>query len=149
MSEVFSALPNTAELLRRQFYQWELRGRGWDVWGRPVDLEPPFRAFEGHFLPPNLFHDDGLQETLLSRMINTMLGGRTTQPPVIAGQAGEDEELSPEFLTEPAQCVELQAALPRDLQPSREVFEQCLFSLNYCHSQLGFEVVGPNEGFMP
>jgi hypothetical protein len=39
------ALPETpAQRLTRQFYAWESRGRGWQVWPYAVDLEPPFVA---------------------------------------------------------------------------------------------------------
>ncbi len=42
--------PTVAELLTQQFYDWEIRGRGWTVYDAPVELEPPFRPFEGHQL---------------------------------------------------------------------------------------------------
>ena len=36
------SLPLTqAERLTAQFYKWERRGRGWQVWEYPVELEPP------------------------------------------------------------------------------------------------------------
>jgi hypothetical protein len=38
-------------LLTEQFYQWERRGRGWQVWPEPFDLEPAFRAFLGGSIP--------------------------------------------------------------------------------------------------
>ena len=34
--------------LTRDFYAWEQRGRGWQVWPEPVELEPPFDV------PPHL-----------------------------------------------------------------------------------------------
>ena len=55
-----------AELLTDQFYRWELRGRGWKLADAPVELEPPFRPFEGHVLPRHFFPDDGVEETRLS-----------------------------------------------------------------------------------
>jgi hypothetical protein len=33
----------------------------------PVQLEPPFRPFIGHFTPPQLIWDDGVRETGLGR----------------------------------------------------------------------------------
>ena len=39
------------EQLTEQFRQWELRGRGWQVFTEPVEPEPPFVPFHGHFLP--------------------------------------------------------------------------------------------------
>ena len=62
--ESFSA----GEALTRQFYDWEMRGRGWQVSCRPVALEPPFRPFFGHFVhgPPGAVIDDGRKPTALS-----------------------------------------------------------------------------------
>lgn len=39
---------NRQEAITAHFYWWELRGRGWDVWDEPIDLEPPFIPFLGH-----------------------------------------------------------------------------------------------------
>ena len=40
-----------AEQLTLQFYSWELKGRGWQVFDEAVDLEPPFEPFFSHRLP--------------------------------------------------------------------------------------------------
>ena len=57
-----------ARELTAQFYRWELRGRGWFVWPYRVALEPPFRPFEGHFLPPRPVGNDGRVERGGSRI---------------------------------------------------------------------------------
>src|SRR5436189_6291743 len=38
------------ESIARQFYEWERRGRGWQLFDFPVELEPPFRPF--YFFEP-------------------------------------------------------------------------------------------------
>src|SRR5580700_5779598 len=61
------------ELLTRQFYEWEIRGRGWRVWPTPVVLEPPFRPFFGHFLEgQGLVVDDGRKQTRLSSFFDRL-----------------------------------------------------------------------------
>lgn len=70
MSEPLSV----AEVLTKQFYDWELRGRGWQVWESPVEPEPPFRPFTGHHLPRDFFHDDGQLESPLSRWTTGLFG---------------------------------------------------------------------------
>src|SRR6187549_292971 len=40
-----------SEYLTAQFYAWEQRGRGWKVFGEPVQLESEFVPFFGHFPP--------------------------------------------------------------------------------------------------
>jgi hypothetical protein len=48
--------------LTEQFYRWEQRGRGWQIWPEPVDLEPPFEPFWPAGNIPII--DDGRRETL-------------------------------------------------------------------------------------
>lgn len=40
-----------SEYLTAQFYAWEKRGRGWEVFDQPVHLESEFIPFFGH-IPP-------------------------------------------------------------------------------------------------
>src|SRR5947208_8642924 len=56
-----------AELVTALFYAWERRGRGWQVWPAPVELEPPFRSVASVYtdsLPQDF--DDGRRHTFLS-----------------------------------------------------------------------------------
>ena len=73
MSAPDATPPTVAELLTDQFYRWELRGRGWQLADAPIELEPPFRPFEGHVLPRHFFPDDGIEETRLSRLAGKVL----------------------------------------------------------------------------
>ena len=50
-------MPSTHEHLTAQFYKWEQRGRGWQVFEEPVYPEPPFVEFEGHYLPDEAIID--------------------------------------------------------------------------------------------
>ena len=55
MSKHLQAVPDVelsdhARILTERFYDWELRGRGWQVWNYAVDIEPPFRPVS--FEPP-------------------------------------------------------------------------------------------------
>ncbi|MDA2932941.1 hypothetical protein MYX82_01205 [Acidobacteria bacterium AH-259-D05] len=62
--------PETPEQrLTRQFYQWEERGRGWQVWPYPVELEPPFTPFFSYSTPPATKIDDGRRSTFLSSLV--------------------------------------------------------------------------------
>ncbi len=135
-----------ARALAEQFYCWELRGRGWVVWPSPVQLEPPFRPFEGHFLPRRLTADDGQIESTGSRFAKGFgrLLGISTQP--IAELSPEDiEEPHANEASGPDELVELQIALPPDYQPQANVFEQFLFSIGYARGPVAFEVIGTPE----
>src|ERR1043166_8599510 len=90
------------EKLTEQFYRWELRGRGWQVFEEPVSLEPPFRPFEGYFLPRVQAADDGRKATVLSSLVDRLwrsLGGSSesvaAQDRALPNETesdGEDEE---------------------------------------------------------
>lgn len=141
MSEPFSV----AEVLTKQFYDWELRGRGWQVWDSPVEPEPPFRPFTGHYLPRDFFHDDGRLEPSGWRKL--IFGKVAEAPPAIREPASEEEPV-PNFIETLPEQIELQLALPPDSQPKADVFEQLLSSLHYCRQPLAFEVVGTAESLV-
>ena len=71
------------EKLTRQFYQWERRGRGWQVFDRPVSPEPPFLPFYGHYVPEAPLVDDGRKATALSSWVQkisqTLTGDTSTE----------------------------------------------------------------------
>lgn len=137
---------SVAEALTRQFYEWELRGRGWQVWDAPVEPEPPFRPFTGHFIPPNFFQDDGRIENPLSRWTKGLLGQSGQPPPPLP--APPADEPVPAFIESLPDQIELQLSLPPGSQPKAEVFDQLLSSLHYCRRPLAFEVVGTTDTLM-
>jgi hypothetical protein len=132
-----------AEALTEQFYRWELRGRGWAICPNAVQLEPPFRPFEGHYLPPELIEDDGRIESpgsLFAGKLSRFLG--FNHPPLPPPVLEEIEEPENEPAGSAEGLVELQIALPPDYQPLGNVFEQFLFSIGYARGPIAFEVVG-------
>jgi len=135
------------ERLTRQFYAWEQRGRGWQVWPYPVSLEPPFRPFFFHYCPPaQPAVDDGRKPTFLSSLVDRLKG--RNQPSLMLEQwsdASEDEEIIEAEAS--AWCgderiVEIHVALPPKVIVSKEIAEQFLLSLSYCTRPVSFEVVG-------
>src|SRR5277367_2220730 len=109
---------SSVEALTRQFYEWENRGRGWQVWGRPVALEPPFRPFFGHFIsgPPVAGADDGRRSTAFSSVFSR-LKARATPPPLPVMDTSEPE---PQYLEFAAGLVEIQAALPPEIKTTKD-----------------------------
>ena len=137
---------NIARELTEQFYRWELRGRGWLIWPDSVQLEPPFRPFEGHFLSSRPIIEDGRIESfgsLFAKRVTGFLG--IAPPPVIEEEVEEIEEPEAERQADREDLVELQIALPPDYQPHANVFEQFLFSIGYASEPVAFEVVGSAE----
>src|SRR5688572_24447548 len=86
------------EQLSEQFYQWELRGRGWEVFDRPVSPEPPFRPFIGHYLPGQPPIDDGRRPSFLSSIVRKIAQQLADQPTPVPIAGKPDEEPEPEEL---------------------------------------------------
>ncbi len=131
------------EKLSEQFYAWEQRGRGWQIWNTPVSPEPPFRPFYSHCVPRQSLPDDGRRPTFLSSFISKLsnkLADQKEPEPV-----SEDEEEPEPDLHERGELVELFASLPATTTISREVFEQFLSSLTNCREPIAFELIGTHD----
>jgi hypothetical protein len=134
------------EKLTEQFYQWELRGRGWKVWEYSVTPEPAYRPFRGHWVPSMSALDDGRTQTLVSSLLDKL--SRKISPP----SSREDvpfveEEPSPQCLRRES-LVALQATLSPKLDVTRDSFEQLLSNLSFCAEPIAFELVGTAESIV-
>lgn len=129
------------EQLTEQFYAWEKRGRGWQVFAEPVSPEPPFRPFDGHYLPDSPPVDDGRRETFLSSLLQGFSRKLSTEPEAPPRIADVEEEPEPQPLSRDA-LVELQTSLPANLNIAKEAFEQLLANLSLCREPIAFELVG-------
>jgi hypothetical protein len=139
--------PTRAELLTREFYAWERRGRGWQVWDAPVDLEPPFRPFWFHALPivPGSALDDARHHTVLSALAERLgryLSGRGAPPPPSLPPPDEEEEPLPEPFTDEAPLAELAVVVRPEDVVKRDAMERLLLALRYAKTPFAFEVVG-------
>lgn len=128
--------PTKSEILTRQFYAWELLGRGWLHAEAPVELEPTFTPFFGHFISPKQFVDDGLRHTLVSKLISVF----TAKPKANAADTFPEVlyELYPYTVDEPRTVFEIvfQKGQAVSLQST-----QLLSMLIYCTNAISFEIV--------
>jgi predicted DNA-binding transcriptional regulator AlpA len=137
-------LPLTQEeRLTAQFYDWERRGRGWQIWNYPVELEPPFRPFFYHYVEPGPAVDDARKPTALSSFVDGILG-RSSAPPAPAPFM-EEREYDPEPFYDDGTILEFQVALPAGTKVAKEAAERLLTSLTYASQPIGFEVVGVKD----
>ena len=132
------------EQLTEQFRQWELRGRGWQVFDEPVSPEPPFVPFHGNYLPHAPAIDDGRKPTFLSSLVEKLSHKLSTVPPPAAVEPEPDEKPEPKSLVR-EKLIEFQASLPDKLDVSREAFEQFLLNLSSCHEPIAFELLGTHK----
>jgi hypothetical protein len=129
------------EILTEQFRQWEVRGRGWQVFDEPVYPEPPFRPFYGHYLPSTPAVDDGHRPTILSSLVRKLSQKLSDNPAAPAAASEEDQEPEPHPLVRDG-LVELQTSLPANLSIPKESFEQFLLNLSLCREPIAFELLG-------
>ncbi len=134
-----------AEELTRNFYGWELRGRGWQAYDLPVVLEPAFRPFPGHVLRRRGAVDDARRETKLSSFAARFFRGQEKESP----RAIEPEELpqepEPEIFRTRAPLAELAITLRDGVPVSPAVTQDFLVALAACRFPISFEVVGLPE----
>ena len=136
-----------AEQLTRQFFAWEERGRGWQVFAEPVSPEPPFVPFYGHYLPETPLVDDGRKATVLSSWVQhvsrTLSGETVANIPLPEEAQPEPERLAREALSE------LVITLPPDHPDDREIFGQFLANLTLCREPITFELIATPEAITP
>src|SRR5437868_1941148 len=99
------------ESLSRQFYDWEVRGRGWSLYENPVRPEPAFRPFEGHFVKNVPLVDDGSRPTILGSLFRKIIGASDQLP---EPEPEDEPEPEPEDF-EHSDIVELRTTLPAKL----------------------------------
>jgi hypothetical protein len=136
------------EALTRQFYEWEMRGRGWQVFDQPVALEPPFRPFFAHFIPrsPGAAADDARRPTFLSNLVDGVFKGRNAAPETVV--LPDETEPSPVYLVDRTALVEVQAVLPPDTKITRDAAGQFLMSLGDVSRPASFEIIGTSDSIL-
>lgn len=137
----------TEELISAQFYAWEKRGRGWQLWNYPVELEPPFEAFPGYYLPTT---DDGRKPTALSSFVEKIHGKHAPQEPEINCDALLDyyDHAVPALFFDESQLREIQIVLPTKSSINREVSERFLLSLRTANLPVSFEILGLSDAIV-
>jgi len=137
--------PTHAELLTAQFYDWEHRGRGWQVWGYPVELEPPFRPFLFHYATPAApGYDDARKPTVVGAFFEKLRDKliHPMQTPGYEPPLDNPEEPEPEVFYDDARLFEIKISLPPALKVSRESAEQFLLGLPHHLRPVSFEIIG-------
>jgi hypothetical protein len=141
MSQAGSERLSREELLTRQFYEWEIRGRGWQVYDQPVELEPAFRPFWFHTIPRTGHSDDARKPTIFSSIVEGIFK-RKEECADKAAKIEEELEEQPKLDEEQPEIVEFQIAVPATMKISKEITELFLFSLDTCSGPVSFEVIG-------
>src|SRR5438309_5065252 len=122
------------ERLTEDFYRWELRGRGWQLWPYPVELEPPYRPFFfWSLLAPPRATDDAQRPTATSTFTGSLLNLLREPAPAATPEPTEivfpEPELEPFDVAASGAVVEIHVALPPGTKVTKEAAERLLLSL--------------------
>ena len=146
--ETESTALSLPEELTRQFYEWERRGRGWQLWDVPVELEPPFRPCYYRLPSPETNADAGRRQTWLSRLVKLFVsdGNRGREE-----NDGEDDaslllEPEPELDLHDEPIAEFEVLPPPDTAIDKTAAERLILNLSYCGAPIAYEVVGTSDG---
>lgn len=134
-------MATTTEMLTAQFYAWEKRGRGWQVWNSSIELEPPFQRFVGYFAPAV---DDGRKPTFLSSLFEKKKTQVALPEPniKITDVLAFYEEQTPALFIGSSSLIEVQVNLPTKNSSKPEAVERFLQSLRIAKSPISFEIIG-------
>lgn len=129
--------------LTEQFYQWELRGRGWLRAEGLVHLEPPFHPFYSHKIDTP-YIDDGSRSTLLSSIADVF---RTPKPP--PDSPVHDIPAIEPFRYDSTEEIEvIGISFPRETQLKSIQMEQLYVMLSHCSNHLSFEIIATHEAIV-
>jgi hypothetical protein len=129
-----------SEKLTAQFYEWEQYGRGWFVFGSPVELEPVFEPFFSHHVPQSPVIDDGKRHSLFTFVASAIRNALTPK--------GTPSEVSQEPTTPIAYRFASTDALygfsismPEGERLKPDEIRQFLVMLSYSKAQISFEII--------
>ncbi len=130
-----------SDALTAQFYEWEKRGRGWHIFENPVDLEPDFYPFFGHYVPPKTFIDDSKRNTLFSKIGDFFNGSANTSKDT--GEIIVDEIPVTGFnIQNDSPIHTFRISLPKGAKIDANESLQLLLMLSYTKCPISFEIIG-------
>ncbi|MGH8545615.1 MAG: type IV secretory system conjugative DNA transfer family protein, partial [Gammaproteobacteria bacterium] len=141
-------MPSLQESLTENFYHWEKRARGWQVWPEAVELEPPFQPFFHSYSPVRIaVTDDGRKLTRVGSWIQKMKGRLTETSYEQSEQYPETNRTEPEpdNFYDDSPLIELQISLPPDQQIIKQTTEQFILSLSSLRKPASFEIIGTHS----
>jgi hypothetical protein len=127
--------------LTNHFYDWEQRGRGWDVYSYSVELEPKFKPFRFHsYLLDQPIIDDGKKQTLLGSFFD-LFKEKSVPEPV----RRDDNQLEAIPFKRDTHLVAFSVSLPEGRKVRVEEIEQLLLMLSQTKYHISFEIIGTHS----
>lgn len=128
-------MESVAKALTKQFYDWEVRGRGILLADYACDLEPPFHPFFYHYASTP-YIDDGRRPTIVSTIVDFFKGRKE---PNITIPAYEEPDIQP-YPFEDGELHAFTIVLPKGFKTPAEATLQLLIMLSNCRKPLSYEI---------
>ncbi|MGD0596843.1 MAG: type IV secretion system DNA-binding domain-containing protein [Sedimentisphaerales bacterium] len=132
------------ERLTANFYRWEKRGRGWQLWPEPVEIEPVYEPFMHRYPGYPSSYDDGRRPTVFSSLIerirNSLFGSKQKELEPVT-----EEEIQPELFQDSSPLKYLTISMSLKDKVDYDCTEQFLMSLGGCIFPVSFEIIGTFE----
>ncbi len=121
----------------QQFYEWEHRGRGWDVYEHPVFLEPRYYPllFKEQY---ETFEDDGATSSWWDSIISLFTSSKEKH---ITEKIEEDEVTDAFVFSDDVPLVCLSVRFPKGHKVGVTEMEQFIVMLSYCSYPISFELI--------
>jgi hypothetical protein len=121
------------------FYEWEQRGRGWQVFRTPVELEPEFVPF-APYVPKTKRVDESLHPNLLNKAIN-FIGDQLKAKEQEEETPVENEVQAYNFVSE-EELRSFSISFPNGEKPFKgQDIEKFLTMLSYTRVHVSFEII--------
>lgn len=134
------AAKSVSARLTERFYEWERWGRGHAACGVPVQLEPPFVPFFGHFLDSG-YVDDGRRASLFGSLFGARHEVAIERVPIERPVAYIDDEEHPSLTI-------YAVTLPKGHAAKADSISHCLVMLSQCTSPVSFELIATGESVL-
>jgi hypothetical protein len=137
------------EQLTANFYRWERRGRGVQLFEAPVELEPPYVPFPGHRVVFEGPVDAGRKESVFSRLAGKVF--TALQPPKVEVAATRElavNEDGPEvywFGKEDELLYEFTVRLPAGVSHGGEAMAHFFTTVAVAGAPVSLEIVGTGD----
>jgi hypothetical protein len=132
------------ERLTARFYEWERRGRGWQIWDYPVSLEPAYESFFHRCPEYEVAIDDGRKPSFFASLLQktrNLFSGASKASPSTGDCDSNNISIEPDAFFDDSEIHEISIAQPPDHRIAVEATEQFLLGLAGCSHPISFEIV--------
>lgn len=134
----------TGQNLAQSFASWEERGRGWEIWDFPVNLEPRFSLFQPQPIQPQNLLDNGRVPSRFGRIFGNQ---NETVTGNLLSVACENEviQVNPPKRRDDEQRTSFRLIFPKELKLLHLQMTQFLRNLAHSATWISWEIIGTKD----